>query len=93
MTRPTLSAEAVRRLTMASDPWLSCDDCFDLIDQVIEQTLTRRAPMSESFRVHLRACAVCQEEAHSLATLVAPDLGIDPARAVAELDAILRDRT
>ena len=92
MTTPApLSAEAIRQLTMASDPWLSCDDCFDQLDEVVEAMLTRGAPMHEPFRAHLRACAVCQQEAYSLATLVAPDFDADPALAVAELDSLLRD--
>ncbi|HWJ81207.1 MAG TPA: hypothetical protein VNS55_03130 [Nocardioides sp.] len=84
-----LGPEAIRQMTMASDPWLSCDDCFDLLDRVVEDLLTGRAPMDESFRVHLRACAVCREEASSLATLVAADHDLDPARAAAVLDAAL----
>ncbi|GAA2146640.1 hypothetical protein GCM10009844_22990 [Nocardioides koreensis] len=92
MTTPaSLGPEAIRQLTMPTDPWLSCDDCFDQLDAVLEETLTHAAPMGDSFRVHLRACAVCHQEAHSLAALVAPDYGIDPARAEAELDAVLRD--
>jgi hypothetical protein len=45
--------------------------------------------MRESFRVHLRACSVCQQEAYSLVTLAAPDYDLDPATAAAELDAVL----
>ncbi len=90
MTTPApLGPEAVRRLTTSSEPWLSCDDCFDQLDVVIEETLTRRSVMRESFRVHLRACAVCREEASSLAALVAPEHDVDPTLAVAELDVIL----
>ena len=90
MTTPSpLSRAAVQRLTLASDPWLSCDDCFDQVDEMIEQTLTGTGTMSAAFRVHLRACAVCRHEAYSLATLVAPDHGVAPASVSAELDGIL----
>ena len=92
MTTPaSLSPGAIRRLTLSSDPWLSCDDCFDLLDEVIEETLSSGAGMREAFRVHLRACTVCCQEAYSLATLVAPDLDIGPGLAVAKLDAVLDD--
>jgi hypothetical protein len=91
MTTPApFSPEEIRQLTMPSDPWLSCDDCFDLLDAVLEGTLTHEAPMDEAFRAHLRACEVCQEEAYALATLAAPDYGLDPIRAASTLTAVLR---
>ena len=37
--------------------------------------------MEAAFRVHLMGCSVCREEAPSLATLVAPNHGLDPSRA------------
>jgi hypothetical protein len=78
-----LTPEAVRRLTAMTDPWLSCDDCFDEIDTVVEGILTtQRDSLSEAFRVHLLSCSVCCEEAEALATLIAADHGLDPATAV-----------
>jgi hypothetical protein len=35
--------------------------------------------------VHLRGCAACAEETESLVRLVASDLGVDPAAALARL--------
>jgi hypothetical protein len=71
-----LHTAAVARLTVATDPWLSCDDCFDGIDVVLEGMLARREPMPGAFRVHLLGCPVCHEEAEALATLVAADHGL-----------------
>lgn len=71
-----LHTAAVARLTVATDPWLSCDDCFDGIDAVVEGLLERREPMPGAFRVHLRGCPVCHEEAEALATLVAAEHGL-----------------
>jgi hypothetical protein len=85
----SFSAQAIERLTMSSDPWLSCDDCFEQIDALVEECLTGRGPVSLPLQVHLRACTVCREEAHSLVTLVAPEHGLDPARAAVALDAII----
>ena len=91
MTRPrALTPDAIGRLTAATEPWLSCDDCFDEVDAVVEGVLTQTEPMSEPFRVHLAACAVCHEEATSLAALTAPDYGLDAPAAVALLDSAVR---
>lgn len=84
-----LGAEVVDRLLVDTDPWLSCDDCFEQIDELVEDCLTRRGPASRPLQVHLRACTVCREEAHSLITLAAPDYGVDPAHAAVALDAII----
>jgi chemotaxis methyl-accepting protein methylase len=87
--RPQLTPEAIRRLTTATDPWLSCDDCFDQLDVVVEDVIARGLEMSRPLAVHLCGCAVCSEEAHSLATLVAPEHGLDQAAAVRAVDAAM----
>lgn len=76
--RPDLGPQAVRRLIAVTDPWLSCDDCFDLLDTVVEDVVVRGARMDPRFAVHLNACSVCSEEAGSLAALIAPEHGLDP---------------
>lgn len=81
-----LSPLAIERLTVNSDPYLSCDDCFEHIDVVIDTVLTSAAPLPEEFRTHLLACAVCRDEAESLAQLVAADHDLTPSDAVARLD-------
>ncbi len=47
-----------------------------------EALLGADTPFSEEFRVHLQACAVCHEEAESLATLVAADHSLSAEAAV-----------
>jgi hypothetical protein len=84
-----LTPDAIGRMTLSTEPWLSCDDCFDLLDAVVETVLTRTEGMSEELRVHLTGCSVCRDEATSLATLVASDHGLDPARATALLGSAL----
>ena len=81
-----LSPEAIDRLTANTEPWLSCDDCFELVDVVIDAMVISSAPFSEEFRVHLLRCAVCHEEACSLAEIVAADNGLSPVDAVARLN-------
>lgn len=81
-----LSPEAIDRLTANTEPWLSCDDCFELVDIVIDAMVISSTPFSEEFRVHLLRCAVCREEACSLAEIVAADHGLSPADTVARID-------
>ncbi|MFC0861568.1 hypothetical protein ACFHYQ_04570 [Sphaerimonospora cavernae] len=90
--REPLSPEAVERLIAATEPWLSCDDCFEQIDAAIDKVVDSTGSMSEELRVHLSACAVCCEEARSLAALVAEEHGLSPAGAIARLDASMRIR-
>ena len=71
-----LHTAAVARLTLVTDPWLSCDDCFDGIDVVVEGILGRGESMPDGFGVHLAGCPVCREEAEALATLVAAEHGL-----------------
>ena len=64
------SPEAIHRLTANTEPWLSCDDCFERLDVVIDGLVRSNNPLPEAFRVHLMACPACDEEARSLAALV-----------------------
>ena len=82
-----LTQDDVRRLTVTTEPWLSCDDCFDGVDVFVEEVLSGSNSVSEDFRVHLIGCSVCREEATSLATLAGPDLAIEAAVAGALLEA------
>ncbi|HLN78185.1 MAG TPA: hypothetical protein VK204_14145 [Nocardioidaceae bacterium] len=76
--RRQLTPEAARLLTLSTDPWLSCEDCFDLMDLYVERLLD--GPQTAEMRamtVHLRGCAACAEEAESLLLLVAEQDGRD----------------
>lgn len=84
MTHPQrLTSDAIDRMILTTDPWLSCDDCFDRLDVAVEGVLTQTRAMDEAFRVHLTGCTVCREEAVSLATLIAPDHELEPSHASA----------
>jgi hypothetical protein len=69
------------------EPWLSCDECFDRSDTVLEDLLDRNVPLPADFRAHLAGCPACRDEMESLAELAAADRGIDPAEGRARLDA------
>ena len=81
-----LSPQAARRLTLDTEPYLSCDDCFDLVDRYVEALLSDRGHDTPAMRTHLAGCAACAEEARSLVGLVAEQDGLDPAVALTRLE-------
>lgn len=83
--RPPMTAETARRLTIDTEPWLSCDDCFELVDQFLEGLLNRTGTPMLTMQVHLSGCSACYDEALALLTLIAADDNIDPTQAIAEL--------
>jgi hypothetical protein len=69
---------AAAQLTVDTEPYLSCDDCFEQVDARVEALLTGASePFTPQFRAHLTGCSACREEAWSLAELAAQDLGVD----------------
>ncbi|MGH9299962.1 MAG: hypothetical protein ACRDZT_08575 [Acidimicrobiales bacterium] len=74
---------------MRAEPWLSCDDCFDVIDRLADNVVSGAAPVELAERVHLAGCHACHQEAQSLVALIAEERGLNPAEAVARLDAQL----
>ena len=81
-----LSPQAARRLTLDTEPFLSCDDCFDLVDAYVETLLSDPQHDMPAMRTHLAGCAACAEEARSLVGLVAKQDGLDPAPALRRLE-------
>ena len=81
-----LSAEAARLLTLPTDPWLSCEGCFDRMDAYVEELLMHPPAADDAaMRVHLAGCPACAEELESLLVLVADDAGIDATAALRRL--------
>lgn len=76
-SRPLTEATA-RLLTLDTDPWLSCDDCFRLIDQYIELLASGASVSMPTMQAHLIGCSACLDEAQTLADLVSVDSGIEP---------------
>jgi hypothetical protein len=84
--RNPLPAAAVRRILQATTPWLSCDDCFRLLDVYVEAALAGALdPAWTAMETHLSACRACHEEAAALVALVARDLGTDPEAALGRI--------
>lgn len=84
-----LSDADVRALTLDTDPWMSCDDCFEQVDSEIERLLDTGEEPSLAFLVHLRGCAACRDEAATLAALLAEDAGETASSGLARLDAAI----
>ena len=84
-----LPTDALRRLTTDPGEWLSCDDCFRLVDRYVDGLLTGRAEPASSdlaaMPAHLAGCSACAEEATTLLLLTATDAGVDPAPALERL--------
>lgn len=83
MTRRTvvLTAAQLESLTRAAEPYLSCEDCFDLVDSWVEAVLAGRPDeVAPGLAAHLASCAACAEEAESLLELV-QEQGPTPGRA------------
>ncbi len=84
-----LSPEVIGRLTADTEPWLSCDDCFEQVDVVIDAVMSSAALIAEEFRIHLLCCPACHEEARALAAIVAADYDMSQAQAVTRLDSAI----
>jgi hypothetical protein len=85
--RRRLTPETVQRLIRDTRPWLSCDDCFHLLDQYVEALLAEPDAEQPAMQAHLAGCSACAEEAVSLLLLAAQDSGVDPAPALRRLPA------
>ena len=77
-----LSAQVVRRLTLDTEPYLSCDDCFDMGDRYVEALLSDPDHDLPAMRTHLAGCNACAEEVRSLIVLVAEQDGLDATAAL-----------
>jgi hypothetical protein len=81
-----LDGNMVRRL--ASDPgeWLSCDECFRLLDIYVDAAIddTGGAEFA-AMTNHLETCQACREEAETLVHLAAADSRADEQEVLARL--------
>lgn len=82
----TVNASSIDALTIDSEPYLSCDNCFEQTDEAIEALLAQRRDLDRAFVVHLRACPACRDEARTLAEFAAAEYGLTSHDAVARFD-------
>jgi len=81
-----LGPDVIRSLTLDTEPWLSCDDCFRQVDEYVEHLLAGHFDAMPAMRAHVRGCPACAEEAGTLLVLAAEDADLDPAPALAWLE-------
>jgi hypothetical protein len=65
----------LRRLLGPAHPELSCDQCFELLDEYVELELAEASAEEaiSGMRAHLEGCAACREEHDSLLALLRSD--------------------
>jgi hypothetical protein len=66
-----IDSDVLRSLTKNTEPWLSCDDCFERLDEYVERRRSDPGHADAAMATHLEACAACAEEAGSLRALLA----------------------
>lgn len=77
MTTDRPDHELMTRLLGPSEPEVSCEQCFELLDQYVDLELAgedadARLP---GMRAHLEGCPACHEDHESLRELVSSDGG------------------
>jgi hypothetical protein len=67
---PGFISETIASLLADTEPYLSCDDCFQRMDQYVERRVAEPAHLDVRMSTHLAGCGVCAEEARALEELV-----------------------
>ncbi|MBF6413916.1 hypothetical protein [Nocardia cyriacigeorgica] len=62
-------ADIIAALLADTSPYLSCDECFDRINEYVERRITD-PHYDPAMRVHLAGCGACAEEAAALHELL-----------------------
>jgi hypothetical protein len=65
--------EIVSRLVVDTSPYLSCEECFERLDEYVEARARNARHTDLPMQAHLRGCSACREEAETLVELVALD--------------------
>jgi hypothetical protein len=65
----------VERILGPTEPEVTCEQCFDLLDQYVELELAGADPDAQlpGLRAHLAGCPACREDHESLRDLVHGD--------------------
>ncbi|GIK77126.1 MAG: hypothetical protein KJ006_06315 [Thermoleophilia bacterium] len=77
MPGPSRDEEIVERLLGPATPEVSCERCFEVLDEYVELELAGEdaAALMTGLRAHLDGCPACREDHASLRDLVAADAG------------------
>lgn len=94
--RRSLTSAQARKLTAPSEPWMSCDDCFEMMDCQVDAMLATRDvdnQMPEALRRHLANCPACYAEVEGLLCLAASESGVNERSASRSLRAAVHPRS
>ena len=69
-TTRDLTDETVASLLVDTEPYLSCDECFERIDHYVECRLADPSHHDPQMSAHLAGCGVCADEAEALEELI-----------------------
>lgn len=69
----TLDDEQAERFVMDAGLWMSCDECFDHLDEYVEMSGADGADWYPAMTSHLSTCRACREEVESLLVLIDAD--------------------
>jgi hypothetical protein len=72
---PRSPDDVVAGLIADTSPYLSCDECFERLDEYVETRSRFPQHTDASMHAHLRGCSACREEAEGLLELIAQDAG------------------
>jgi hypothetical protein len=72
---PLQTHSVLGRLLGPAGPELTCEQCFELLDEYVELELAQAAADEAvpGMRAHLDGCSACREEHDSLLALLATD--------------------
>jgi hypothetical protein len=73
--------DLLRRLLGPAGPEVSCEECFERLDEYVELELAGEdaAARLPAMRAHLDGCPACREDHASLRDLLVDDAGPPPA--------------
>jgi hypothetical protein len=78
-TPAVLTQAAIAGLLVDTEPYLSCDECFERIDQYVEQRVADPSHADPELDTHLAGCGACAEEARTLEDLLRQDAEVRAA--------------
>lgn len=70
---PQLTEAQAQRFVVDARPWMSCDECFDRLDEYVELPTTATFEWLPAMNAHVIGCQVCRDEVESLLLLLADD--------------------
>lgn len=68
--QPVLNDDQAERFVRDGGIWMSCDECFDRLDEYVDMPDGAEADWLPAMTSHLTTCQACREEVESLLVLI-----------------------